>query len=257
MNLSEWHVVGASVQGSAHTRQGAPCQDAHGWRVLPDDILILAVADGAGSAPRSLEGAQAAVGAVLATLADGFAAPEPLPPDVLLRDAFARAREALAVLAAEAGVPLAQFASTLTCAIAGANVLTVASLGDGAVIAETGGELRLASAPPQKGEYANETHFLTQDDARDCVQIARVDGTARAVAATTDGLLRLALRLPDYAPHAPFFQPLFAFAAQAHADADVELAAFLCSERVTARTDDDKTLVIAVRVEPQLTAEPA
>ncbi len=251
MTASEWRVVSASVQGTAHARLGAPCQDAHAWRILPDDTLLLAVADGAGSAARSLEGAQMAVQAALDALAGGLAAPEPRPPEALLRDAFARARESVAAFAAGADTPLAQFATTLSAAVVTADGVTVASLGDGALVADVGGDLRLASAPPQKGEYANETHFLTQDDALDCVQAARVDGFVRAVAATTDGLLRLALRLPDYAPHAPFFQPLFAFAAQALENAYAELAAFLASERVAARTDDDKTLVIAVRAEPQ------
>jgi len=250
MTTSLWHVVGASVQGTAHARQGSPCQDAHGWRGLPGGVLLLAVADGAGSAPRSLDGAQSAVAAVLDALETAFAAPEPPAPDAVLRAAFARARDAVHALANTAGLPAAQFASTLAVAVASADALTVASLGDGAVIAEIGGEMRLVSAPPQKGEYANETHFLTQDGALDVLQVATVAGAARAVAATTDGLLRLALRLPDYAPHAPFFQPLFAFAAQAHPAADAELAAFLASERVAARTDDDKTLLIAVRAAP-------
>lgn len=49
-------------------------------------------------------------------------------------------------------------------------------------------------------------------------------------------------------PHVPFFQPLVAFAARAEnqTDAREQLTAFLASERVCARTDDDKTLVLAV-----------
>lgn len=257
MNVSAWHVVGASVQGTAHARLGVPCQDAHAWRIMPDDTLVLAVADGAGSAGRSLEGAQVAVQAALHALTDGLEAREPLPAEALLRDAFLRARESVAALAADSGTPLPQFATTLMAALVTTDGLNVASLGDGALIADAGEELRMASAPPQKGEYANETHFLTQDGALDVVQVARFDGPVRAVAATTDGLMRLALRLPDYLPHAPFFQPLFAFAANGHDGAADELAAFLASERVAARTDDDKTLVIAVRAEPPLSAGPA
>jgi hypothetical protein len=257
MSATAWHVVGASVQGTAHARLGVPCQDAHVWRVLPDGTLVLAIADGAGSAARSLEGAQAAVQAALDAMTGGLASPEPCQPEALLRDVFARARASVAALAAGADTPLPQFATTLMAALVTTDGLSVASLGDGALVADAGGELRLASALPQKGEYANETHFLTQDDALDFVQIARCDGPVRAVAATTDGLMRLALRLPDYLPHAPFFQPLFAFAGNGHDGAADELATFLASERVTARTDDDKTLVIAVRAGPPLSAGPA
>jgi hypothetical protein len=73
----------------------------------------------------------------------------------------------------------------------------------------------------------------------------------RALALTTDGLLRLALKLPAYEPHPQFFQPLLTFAREAADEtlAQTELADFLASERVCTRTDDDKTLLLAVRTE--------
>jgi hypothetical protein len=55
----------------------------------------------------------------------------------------------------------------------------------------------------------------------------------------------LALDMARREPHPPFFQPLFAFAQRADASQS-ELLAFLDSERVCARTEDDKTLVLAV-----------
>ena len=48
-----WQVLGASVPGAGHVRGGQDCQDAHRWRALPGGVLVVAVADGAGSAPRS------------------------------------------------------------------------------------------------------------------------------------------------------------------------------------------------------------
>ena len=59
--------------------------------------------------------------------------------------------------------------------------------------------------------------------------------------------------MPSQEPHTPFFTPLFRFAASVEEDdekrdaAGEQLAAFLSSERVNARTDDDKSLVLAVR----------
>jgi hypothetical protein len=71
----------------------------------------------------------------------------------------------------------------------------------------------------------------------------------QAVAVMTDGLLRLVLDMNRNQPHRPFFQPLLAFAAQVSdpGEANAQLTAFLGSERVNARTDDDKTLVLAAR----------
>jgi hypothetical protein len=64
----------------------------------------------------------------------------------------------------------------------------------------------------------------------------------------TDGLQRLALDFTARTPHLPFFQPLFA---ALRAAPDVESLAgpfreFLDSQRINERTDDDKTLVLAI-----------
>jgi hypothetical protein len=57
----------------------------------------------------------------------------------------------------------------------------------------------------------------------------------------------LALNMLVGEPHKPFFFPLFDFAANAEDKnlAKEQLVKFLSSERITQRTDDDLTLVIA------------
>lgn len=244
-----WRVASASVTGTAHRRLDGLCQDACGWRVRGDGVLVAVAADGAGAAPRSREGAQVAVAAALLALDAPLGPPDAPGLDEIVRAAFARAREALSALAAQGDLPLAHFACTLACALVTADAALTGSLGDSAIVVEMADGLRLASALPQRGEYANETNFLTQDGALERVQLTRSDGSARALAVFTDGLLRLALQLPAYSPHEPFFRPLFTFMAQAGdpAQAAAELTDFLDSERVNARTDDDKTLVLAVR----------
>lgn len=249
-----WRVTGAAVRGSSHEKNDLPCQDALGWRLLPDGALIVALADGAGSAAHADLGAQAAVEAALEALAGMLAdAPDERDEeyagwDAVLLEAFFVARQALVDLAETEGVPLRELSATLTCVIASEDGLAVAQLGDGAVVAgEPGGPL-FAATQAQRGEYANETYFLTQADALEHVQTGVYEGPLRALAVMSDGLLRLALKLPGHEPHTPFFQPLFAFAAGV-TDSDQageQLAAFLSSERVCARTDDDKALVLAV-----------
>jgi hypothetical protein len=63
----------------------------------------------------------------------------------------------------------------------------------------------------------------------------------------TDGLQMLALNMLVGEPHKPFFFPLFDFVANAEDKvvAKEQLVKFLCSERITNRTDDDLTLIIA------------
>jgi hypothetical protein len=76
-----------------------------------------------------------------------------------------------------------------------------------------------------------------------------VDQPISRLAVMSDGLIRLALKMPAQEPHEPFFAPLFRFVEMITdpAEAEAQLAAFLSSERVNARTDDDKSLVLAAR----------
>jgi hypothetical protein len=159
----------------------------------------------------------------------------------------------------EPSAPLERaYATTLTCAIATADRLVVGQIGDGVVVAGEGERL-FSVTRLQRGEYANETHFLTQPDALDQLLVEVIEQPVRALAVMSDGLVRLALKMPEQEPHAPFFQPLFRVTtdigqpggAPDGTEAARQLAAFLGSERVNARTDDDKSLVLAVRVESQ------
>ena len=124
---------------------------------------------------------------------------------------------------------------------------------------------------PQRGEYANQTSFLTSSDAmsRLDVRIERVarspstqpspiegegveDGNTRRLAMFTDGIQNLVLNSSDDSPHAPFFDPVFAWMLSQPPDSDDtdgKLAAFLGSPRVTNRADDDLTLLLATRAE--------
>lgn len=69
-NPLTWQIAAASVCGISHQRQGLPCQDAHAWEVLPSGTIVIAVADGAGSAMHSDRGSLIAVQAAIASLRD-------------------------------------------------------------------------------------------------------------------------------------------------------------------------------------------
>ena len=246
-----WHVVAASVVGTSHLERGQPCQDAYEARITERGALLIAIADGAGTAARADVGALVAVRAAVDAL-EAELAQIPENIDVwnrILVGAFRTAREALQTLADAELNTLRVFATTLTCVVAVDGWLAVGQLGDAAVVGMDGAGALFLTVRPQRGEYANEAYFLTMPDALEWLEVWVASGDLTAVAATTDGLLRLALKLPDYLPHAPFFHPLWNYAA--HADdteqAQARLAEFLSGSRVNARTDDDKTLVLAVR----------
>lgn len=243
-----WRVLAASVAGSGHIERDAPCQDAHRVAVTAAGDLVIAVADGAGSASRSDEGARVAVDAAVAYLVDavGEAGAGTDADEAAVRAAVAAARDAVHAAADADACDPRDLATTLAVVVATGDRVIAAQVGDGAVVLQReGGELEVLG-PVDRAEFLNETCFLTstgwEDELR--VDVAPATGLA-GVAAMTDGLQLLALDMAAGAAHAGFFAPVFAWAAGGEGSDD-ELAGFLASERVCARTDDDKTLVVAV-----------
>ena len=251
-----WRVLGASVVGTSHSKLGRGCEDDNGAARLADGTIVVVVADGAGSAPRSAEGSACAVEAGVAraaALLEGAAHPDSEEGwQATLSDVLADIRAAIERLAegAEADAPRAElrsFATTVLGAVVTEAWLAAAQIGDGGVVArEADGRFTLV-LKPQHGEHINETFFVTQDDyLRRAEFVARPVDEVTGLALFTDGLEQLALQMPGYRPYAPFFTSLFEFADDPEADTD-GVEEFLTSERVCARTDDDKTLVLAVR----------
>ncbi|WP_169730708.1 PP2C family serine/threonine-protein phosphatase [Calidithermus chliarophilus] len=243
-----WRVIGASVEGSSHRQAGRGCDDAHGHRQA-GELLLLAVADGAGSALLGGEGARIAVEAALGALHDSL-----VEVSLDWGEALDRAlRTARAVLEAEAyyrGRPFREFATTLLLAACDGERLGAVQLGDGAVVARRGGCWERLTRP-NEGEYANETVFLTvPEPERHASSFVGPCGDLEALVLLTDGLEGLALNLRAGQPHAPFFEALHRFAAREGETGALEAALReeLASERIEARTDDDKTLLIARRV---------
>jgi hypothetical protein len=235
-----------------------PCQDANHAIELANGTLIAAVADGAGSALHADEGADLAVKTVVPALRGALERGEPAAEDTaawrqLFCDAFERARQAVTGRAAERGINVRELASTLTCAVVTGRMLAVAQIGDGfCVFRAPDGRFSLAVLP-DRGEYANETTFLVSPGAVESPMVVCDPQPVRSLILATDGLLRLAFKLPGYEPYAPFFEPIVNVIEGLPDDADEaavrgRLEALLDSDRVNARTDDDKTLVIATRI---------
>ena len=258
---SRWRVIRASVQGTSHAKTGQPCQDSSSVGMgAPDGMLVAAVADGAGSAELSADGSRIAA-CTASRRAAGLLClhSHPLYEGVLkeiLRESVHSARSALEAEAQRRNKYFRDFAATLMVAICAPEITGAAQIGDGAMVA-TGagmpenrerGDYTLFSAP-QRGEYANTTNFITSDNWKDSLDITTRYGGVWRLAMFTDGIQSIALSAAaGNAPHAPFFDPLFSWAEKqedVYAAGD-GLATFLSSPRVTARADDDLTLLLAV-----------
>ncbi|TVQ58542.1 MAG: protein phosphatase 2C domain-containing protein [Rhodobacteraceae bacterium] len=244
-----WTVAAATRRGESHARRGERGQDAA--RVLLDGpTLIAVVSDGAGSAPRGGAGAalacrvvaEAARAAVAAAGSVGALADD--APAAWL--AAARARIAFAATARD--LRPRDFAATLALAVSDGVDTLVAHVGDGAVVGRDADGWRALSWP-DGGEHAGATFFLT--DENPALRVIRAEAPVDALALLTDGIERLVLDFAALEPHAPFFDRMTAPLATAAPGRDAALgralAAWLGAEAVAARTDDDRTLVLALR----------
>jgi len=247
-----WRVVAASIRGTSHEGNGQLCQDAHHWDMLPEGVLVAAVADGAGSASLGEIGAEAAARTAVESIVQrGLPLPEKEDAwGSLLIEALEAAREAIEVEVIANEVTERDLATTLILLVATSEVVAAAQVGDGASVAGDAEGNIIALTSPQMGEYINQTTFLVSPNALDTAQLRVWSGAVAHVAVLSDGLQMLALKMPEGMPHAPFFAPLFRFAAETTkvTEAREQLEAFLCSPRVRERTDDDLTLLFAALV---------
>lgn len=254
--MSGWRVTGASVAGTSHVVKAVPCQDAHAHEVVSGpagNVLVVCAADGAGSASQSQIGAELACRVLLAeartAMLAGTAVAD-LARGVLL-SWMQRAKDAVVRRAAELQVVPRELACTAVLAVVGERAAAFAQVGDGAsVVARNGGFAVVFWPAP--GEYANVTEFLTDTDMQDRLVTETYSERIDEFAVMSDGLQRLALDFANRRGHSGFFTPLFATLRE-HPDPvalSTGLRAFLDSAQVNARTDDDKTLVLATRLNP-------
>lgn len=245
-----WRVIGASVIGTSHLRMGRGCDDAHAYRLCDNNILLLAVADGAGSASHSAKGAATAAQVVLDSAEQSLTHQgEPVQQEQwqdILSTVISAAHDALEKLAEEEQLSSRDFATTLLVTIVTQQWIAAAQIGDGAIVKQSADGAVVSLTSADRRMHINETSFVTDPE-----YLAQARYTVlpreelRGLALLTDGLQLLALSYPENTAHRPFFQPLFRFAGSSDATVD-ELRSFLESERVCARTDDDKTLLLAV-----------
>jgi hypothetical protein len=246
-----WKLVHGSVCGTSHVASGKPCQDFCAAEIVVTTV-VTACSDGAGSAELSHLGSQAAVERFMeeATL---LVAPA-MPGRETIESWVDAARERVLEEAEAQGTTPRQLACTLLAALVGENWAAFVQIGDGVIVfnGESGYELAFW---PDNGEYANTTRFLTDDDYRKHLRIEIVERAVNELAVLTDGLQMLALDFGQAKVHDRFFAPLFKTVRNGPDGETLRasLLEFMNSKRVNDRTDDDKTLLLATRSEPDVT----
>ena len=145
-HTADWRVLGASVRGKSHGHRGEHRDDALAL-VVRDDLMILAVADGAGSSALSRLGAAVTADLAVTRTAERFDA------DVANTDAVSRLGTAMAhavhdaamrlhELATLGGVAPSALRTTLVLVALAGDLMLVSQVGDGAVlIQKTNGDV--------------------------------------------------------------------------------------------------------------------
>lgn len=263
-----WRIAAATALGTSHAKDGTVCQDSHACRVFKDHtgrpVAVLVVSDGAGSASRADEGADAAcrtiIEAVEVYLANGGRITS-IDED-LARSWLETVRAEIAFQATETGSVPRDYACTLLAAVVAEDAAAFLQIGDGAMVVSDDAEEWSWVHWPQRGEYANTTYFVTDDNAAAHLAFDLVERRLTEVAAFTDGIEPLVLHYASKTVHAPFFGTMFGPVRALEVEGiDTELSLgleqYLASPTVCERTDDDKTLILATRRPPVADAETA
>lgn len=254
-----WKAVARSATGTSHLKQQIPCQDYGDCKVL-NDVIIGAVADGAGSAKYADIGAKIAVKTALRYLTGveewlqkrkrfWQLNPQPLSEEQA-RKLFAKTVKkvvtALEKQAASKDYSVNDLACTLLVVVATPNWVAAMQIGDGFIAVRCHKEEPQLLFAPDKGEYINETTFVTSANALDAMRVGVRSHKPEFICAATDGLERVAIRMSDWTPFAPFFQPPEEYLRETSnpEQEDEYLINFLDSDRLNSRTDNDKTLFL-------------
>ena len=244
--MSEWKVLADSVIGTSHKTRNVPCQDAFRcWSC--DGSLTISVCDGAGSATHSEVGATL-VCDMLVRWREFVESNQITTREGILK-IFGEAHNAVKRKAEELGVRPRELASTVLFAHMEPSQAIFAQLGDGAIVIGEQDAYRTVFWP-EPTEYANMTDFITESGYESRIHVQHSQQTISEVAVLTDGLQRLALDFANRTPHKRFFQPFFQRMNSVTIVDELHepFRGFLDSESVNAKTDDDKTLILAVRM---------
>lgn len=226
-----WRLAAASVKGDP---QKTECQDACAY-ALTDRGFVGVVSDGAGSAKQSTQGARLVVEEGLNTL-------KSLP----FQDFESEIQQVCATLRTKlkkVSVNLDDCACTALFYAMHKGTLFLAQIGDGFVVTGNQGTYTLQFLG-DKGEHVNETNFITDDTL--ILKTRVINDPIDFIAVGTDGLEEVAIHRAKKKLCPGFFKPFDAYLASnpSQEELDTELLAFLSSDRLQARSRDDRTLLV-------------
>jgi len=257
MKPAKWRYAHASAAGAAHVNQNRVCQDRLVCRAIETDrgeILIAAVADGAGSTTNGQIGAEIACEYFFEQTAKFLKSKNASVES--LNGEFGRhwityLQEKIANAALEEKKPMREFAATLIGAVVGENGAAFYQIGDGGVVYSVSGNpgSYCFGVEPAESEYVNMTDFITDATAAERLRFTFVEEAIEDLILFSDGIFAVAVDYQTTNPHEPFLMPMIA---PLRIGKDInglneKLEKFLASSKINEKTDDDKTIILASR----------
>lgn len=265
--MPEWLASAASVRGKSHIDSQLPNQDSVVVQYCESaDAWVAVVSDGAGTARRAEDGSRETTAAIAQCLMDFLRAADAGRVEIaLFTKTLERGIEGVRAHLSASGSPLHDFHCTLVACLLTRHGGYVASIGDSVTLTS-----RFAFLPaghqagqatdlfpdantvlhePDRGEYANETYFLTQADWRAHLYIAPVPSQTDVVVLTTDGAMDVAMSRGRV--FRGFLSNLVANLAttESRQQRDEIIGAWLGDSQTFHITGDDKTMVVLLRRE--------
>lgn len=257
MKISQWRTAFASAIGTAHINQNTECQDRFACQTVETksgEVLIAAVADGAGSTTDGQIGAEIACSFFIEGVSEFLNSQDASVSSLNLE--FGRFwigyfQKKIEELAEKEEKTLRDFASTFIAAIIGENSAAFFQIGDGGAVFSVSGELQSYqfAIAPEESEYINVTDFLTDETAYERLRFVLIEEKIEDVILFSDGVASVAVDFQTNQPHEPFLMPMIAPLRNGNASNDLneKLEKFLGAPKINEKTDDDKTIILASR----------
>lgn len=248
-----WRWASARSTGTSHSKSGLPCQDFALCKEFDSpegNVFACVVSDGAGSASHAAFGAKMVCTGFLRAARDylitGREIEDINEDDVL--DWLDGIREQINTFAKRNSIRPRDCAATLVGAMVGPRSAFVAHIGDGAaVVREEGSSDWIVPSWPFHGEYASMTTFVT-DDPVPKLSIVKLPIRLDRIAIFSDGIERMVLDHSARTAYGPFFDKMTEPVSTTFGSLSRPLRDYLDSKAVCDRTDDDKTLILGVRL---------
>lgn len=169
-----WKVTNYEVCGRSHKKNSIPCQDKTFYSTS-NNVTIIALADGAGSAKLSHYGAETVIKAACEFFSNNF--------DALISNEDGKQvkieilnylLEHLKNKSEELSCNIKELASTFLLVAVKEDKCLISHIGDGLIGYLKSGELKIASQP-ENGEFANTTTFVTSKDAISAMKLFKAN----------------------------------------------------------------------------------